>query len=48
VLPSDFKLTSQRSDGVNGEGAEIDAEYKDYRRFSADATIQFGGADPGR
>jgi hypothetical protein len=48
VLPSDFKLTSRRADGVNGEDSEMDAKYKNYRRFGADATIQFGPDDSGR
>jgi len=44
VLPSDFELNSRQSGGAT----EARSEYKNYRRFSADATIQFGGDDSGR
>ncbi len=41
MLPSDFKLTSRQRDGSSRLDIELDAQYKDYRRFTADATIQF-------
>lgn len=44
VLPSDFEFNSRQSGGTT----EVDAEYRNYRRFSADATIQFGVVDSGR
>ncbi len=46
VLPSDFKLNTRRSDGVNGEASELSAQFKNYLRFGADATIQFEPPDP--
>jgi hypothetical protein len=45
VLPSDFKLNSRQWNGATMIDAEINAQYKDYRRFGADAKIQFGPAD---
>ena len=44
VLPSDFELNSRQSGGTT----EVDAEYRNYRRFSADATIQFSDINSGR
>jgi hypothetical protein len=44
VLPSDFEFNSRQSGGTT----EVDADYRNYRRFSADATIQFGVVDSGR
>jgi hypothetical protein len=41
VLPADFKLIARRSNGYAEIDDELNAQYKDYRRFSADATIQF-------
>jgi hypothetical protein len=46
MLPSDFKLNSRQWDGSAKIEAEIDAQYKDYRRFSADA--RFVPAEPDR
>jgi hypothetical protein len=47
MLPSDFKLNSrqrQAADNIFGFGivdTEVKAQFKDYRRFSADSEIQF-------
>jgi hypothetical protein len=49
MLPSDFKLGTRQSDASTVGSAivdtEVNAQYKDYRRFSADATIQFVASD---
>ena len=42
VLPSDFQLNTRWRDGTS---EEVDAKYKNYRRFTADAAIQFAGAE---
>lgn len=42
VLPSDFELNTRWRDGTS---EEVDAKYSNYRRFTADAAIQFGGAE---
>jgi hypothetical protein len=39
LLPSRFDLRYETAGG----GAIIGAEYKSYRRFSADSTVRFGG-----
>ena len=44
VLPSDFVMNSRQGSGET----EADNEFKDYRRFSADAKIQFGLSDTER
>lgn len=41
VMPSDLVMKSQKTTG----STEADADYKDYRRFNADANIRFEGAD---
>jgi hypothetical protein len=49
MLPSDFKLETRQADastvGRATVDTEVNAQYKDYRRFSADATIQFVASD---
>jgi hypothetical protein len=42
VLPSDFELNTRWRDGTS---EEADAKYNNYRRFTADEAIQFGGAE---
>ncbi len=44
VLPSDFEFNSRQAERTT----EVDAEYRNYRRFGADVTIQFGAVDPRR
>lgn len=42
VLPSDFQLNTRWADKTS---EELDAKYNNYRRFTADAAIQFGGGE---
>ncbi len=44
VLPSSFEEATVRTEGDNQTAERITAKYVDYRRFSAESAIQFGGA----